>query len=207
MKFGILKVLALALLLPVAAMAQQKTLYVARVIATDSLKAEVAKDERALQLGRLIESLDSQLISEIVSTRKYRMLERSPAMEAFLIEQSLTEGGMVAKKGAQMNMLTGADYGVVVTIDGYQQVIDVGVFNGTHRAKAVYSVSVQMRIVDASTLEIADVSNVLHELRDIADVSGSSNRKFGRFDALLPKLARETAVKSVKELIDRKSVV
>jgi curli biogenesis system outer membrane secretion channel CsgG len=201
MKLDFLKVVAFAMLLPMVAMAQQKTLYVARVIANDSLKAEVARDERAQQLGRVVESLDAHLIAEIVASRKYRMLERSDAMEAFLVEQSLTEGGMVEKKGAEMNRLTGADYGLVVTIDAFQQVTDVAVFNGVQRAKVVYSLSAQMRIVDASTLEIIEASNVQLEKFEVADVSNTSNRRYGRFDAMLPKITREMAEMSTKKLV------
>lgn len=201
MKSGSLKWLALAVMMPVIALAQQKTLYVARVTANDSLKAEVAHDERAQLLGRVIESLDEHLISEIVSSRKYRVLERSDALEELLREQALDEAGLVAKKGAQANEMIGGDYALIVSIDAFQQVTDVAVFNGVHRAKVRYQLSTQMRVIDTSTSEIIDASNQQLEKVDIADVSNTSNRRFGRFDSMLPKLTREMAEVSTKFLI------
>ena len=118
MKFGMLKWSFLFAMLPMMALAQQKTLYVARVTANEALKAEVAHDERAQFLGRVIESLDEHLITEIVSSRKYRVLERSDAMEELLREQALNEAGLVAKKGAQANEMIGGDY--ALTDDGYR---------------------------------------------------------------------------------------
>lgn len=201
MKSGSLKWLALAVMMPVIALAQQKTLYVARVTANDSLKAEVAHDERAQLLGRVIESLDEHLISEIVSSRKYRVLERSDALEELLREQALDEAGLVAKKGAQANEMIGGEYALIVSIDAFQQVTDVAVFNGVHRAKVRYQLSTQMRVIDTSTSEIIDASNLQLEKVDIADVSNTSNRRFGRFDSMLPKLTREMAEASTKFLI------
>lgn len=201
MKSGSLKWLALAVMMPVIALAQQKTLYVARVTANDSLKAEVAHDERAQLLGRVIESLDEHLISEIVSSRKYRVLERSDALEELLREQALDEAGLVAKKGAQANEMIGGEYALIVSIDAFQQVTDVAVFNGVHRAKVRYQLSTQMRVIDTSTSEIIDASNQQLEKVDIADVSNTSNRRFGRFDSMLPKLTREMAEASAKFLI------
>lgn len=191
----------LAALLPAAAFAQQKTLYVARVSANASLQAEVAGDERARQLARVAESLEDHLISEIVASRKYKVLERSDALEELVREQSLTDSGLIAGNGAQMNAMTGADYALFVTIDAFQQTADVAVFNGVHRAKVRYQLSAQMRVVDASTAEILDASNVRLEKTDIADVANLSNRHLGRFDALLPALTREMAAKSTRFLV------
>lgn len=192
---------ALAVLIPAAGFAQQKTLYVARVSANASLQAELAGDERARQLARVVESLDDHLISEIVASRKYKMLERSDALEELVREQSLTESGLIAGNGAQMNAMTGADYALFVTIDAFQQTTDAAVFNGIHRARVRYQLSAQMRVVDASSAEILDASNVQLEKTDVADVANLSNRHFGRFDALLPALTREMAEKSVRFLV------
>lgn len=192
---------ALAVGIPVAAFAQQKTLYVARVAANASLKAELAGDERAHQLTRIIESLDEHLITEIVASRKYRMLERSDALEALVREQSLTESGLIAGNGAQMNGMTGADYALFVTVDAFQQTTDVAVFNGIHRAKVRCQLSAQLRVVDATTAEILEASAVQLEKSDIADVANLSNRHLGRFDALLPALTREMAEKSTRFLV------
>ncbi len=201
MKKNLFAVIGLAMALPMVAFAQQKTLYVARVTASNSLKAEVARDERATQLGRIVEGVDEHLITEVVASRKFRVVERSDALEELVREQSYNESGLIAKKGAESNAMTGAELALFVTVDGFQQSTDVGVFNGKHRARSRYQVSVQMRIVDTSTSEIIEASNVQLEKMDVADVVGTSNRPFARFDILLPKMTREIAEKSVKQLI------
>lgn len=201
MKAAIVSILFFSLCLPMMALAQQKTLYVARVNASDALKKELSADERATQLARAVESLDEHLIAEIVSSRKYKMVERSDALEELLREQSLTESGLIAKKGAEMNGMTGAEYALFVTINAFQQTTDTAVFNDVQRAKVRYQLSAQMRVVDTTTAEILDVSNVQLEKVDVADVAAVSNRAIGRFDALLPALTREMAEKSVKFLL------
>ncbi|MBQ9693337.1 MAG: hypothetical protein IJV69_01085 [Kiritimatiellae bacterium] len=193
--------LMVALCLPFAALAQQKTLYVARVTASDSLKAELARDSRAMQLGRITEAIDDHLITEITKSRKFRMVERSDALEELIKEQDLYASGLVSDRGAEVNGMTGAELALFVTVDSFQQVTDTGVFSGVHRLKTKYQLSAQMRVVDTTTAEILEASNVQLEKMDVADVTSGMTRPEARFDILLPQMTREMAAKSVKQLI------
>ena len=187
--------------LPWMAQAQLKTLYVARVKTTDALASSLARDHRGSQLGRIAEALDTHLITEITQSRKFRMVERSDALEELMKEQDLTASGLVADRGAEANAMTGAELALFVTIDGFQQTTERATFSGTQRVKAKAYVSAQMRIVDTSTAEIVEASNVQLEKMDIRDVTAGGARPETQFDQLLPLLTRELAAKSVKQLI------
>lgn len=200
MKRGMKLWMLLTLVLPCAAMAQQ-TLYVARVTPNSALVTEVARDERAAQLGRVVESVDDHLVAAIVASRKFRVVERSDALEELIREQGYALDGLVATRGAEVNAMIGADLALFVTLDAFQQETETATFNNVRRAKCRYQLSAQMRLVNTSTAEVVEASNV--QLEDVAvmDVTASSNRPQGRFDAMLPKLTRALAEKSVKQLI------
>ena len=201
MKLKWLMALLMATCLPWMAQAQLKTLYVARVATTDALKASLARDHRALQLGRIAEALDAHLITEITRSRKFRMVERSDALEELIKEQELYSSGLVSSRGAEANAMTGAELALFVTIDAFQQTTETAVFSGVQRMKVVFNLSAQMRVVDTTTAEILEVSNVQLEKVDVADVHAGSPRPETRFDKLLPELTRELATKSVRQLI------
>src|ERR1700690_2729031 len=94
--FGLLSVL----LLPALAAAQEgkATLAVSSIKPTPSLATSVKPDKK-LEMGRIIESLDSQLIDRINATRKFDVVGRSD-LNDILKEQDLGAAGNVDAKTA-----------------------------------------------------------------------------------------------------------
>jgi curli biogenesis system outer membrane secretion channel CsgG len=151
-----------ALLLPAAAAAQEgkATLAVSAVKPTPSLAASVKPDKKA-QLGRIVESLDSQLIDRINATRKFDVVGRSDLAE-ILKEQDLGASGNVdAKTAAQAGKLTGAKYLLVTTVDDFQDYVEKATFEGTGRSatKRVFRLSAVGKVYDASTGKLLESAN------------------------------------------------
>src|ERR1039458_3669578 len=91
-----------ALLLPVIVPAQEKaTLAVSSIKPTPSLAASVKPDKKT-EMGRIIESLDSQLVDRINATRKFDVVGRSDLSD-IIKEQDLgasrSEERRVGKEG------------------------------------------------------------------------------------------------------------
>jgi curli biogenesis system outer membrane secretion channel CsgG len=150
-----------ALLLPVIVPAQEKaTLAVSSIKPTPSLAASVKPDKK-LQLGRIVESLDSQLIDRINATRKFDVVGRSDLSDV-LKEQDLGASGNVdAKTAAKAGKLTGAKYLLVTTVDDFQDYVEKATFEGTGRAatKRVFRLSVVGKVYDASTGKLLESAN------------------------------------------------
>ena len=156
--FGLLS----AALLPVLASAQEgkATLAVSSIKPTPSLAASVKPDKK-LEMGRIIESLDSQLIDRINATRKFDVVGRSDLNDVLKEQELGASGNVDAKTAAQAGKLTGAKYLLVTTVDDYQDYVEKATFEGTGRAatKRVFRLSVVGKVYDASTGKLLESVN------------------------------------------------
>jgi hypothetical protein len=156
--FGLLSVL----LLPALASAQEgkATLAISSIKPTPSLAAAIKPDKKTA-MGRIIESLDSQLIDRINATRKFDVMGRSDLSD-IIKEQDLGASGNVdAKSAAQAGKLTGAKYLLVTTVDDFQDYVEKATFEGTGRSatKRVFRLSAVGKIYDASTGKLMESAN------------------------------------------------
>ena len=153
-----------AALLPVLAAAQEgkSTLAVSSIKATPSLAASVVKPDKKLEMNRIIESLDSQLVDRINATRKFDVVGRSDLKDV-VGEQDLGGSGNVdAKTAAQAGKLTGAKYLLVATVDDFQDYVEKATFEGTGRTatKRVFRFSVVGKIYDSTTGKLLESVNL-----------------------------------------------
>jgi curli biogenesis system outer membrane secretion channel CsgG len=156
--FGLLSVL----LLPAVANAQEgkATLAVSSIKPTPSLAAAVKPDKKT-EMGRVIESLDGQLVDRINATRKFDVVGRSDLAD-IIKEQDLGASGNVdAKTAAQAGKLTGAKYLLVTTVDDFQDYVEKATFEGTGRSatKRVFRLSVVAKVYDSSTGKLLESAN------------------------------------------------
>jgi curli biogenesis system outer membrane secretion channel CsgG len=152
-----------AALLPVLVSAQEgkSTLAVSSIKATPSLAASVKPDKK-LEMNRIIESLDSQLVDRINATRKFDVVGRSDLKDV-VGEQDLGGSGNVdAKTAAQAGKLTGAKYLLVATVDDFQDYVEKATFEGTGRTatKRVFRFSVVGKIYDSTTGKLLESVNL-----------------------------------------------
>jgi curli biogenesis system outer membrane secretion channel CsgG len=149
------------LALPVVSSAQDKaTIAISSVKATPSL-ADSVKPDKKLEMNRIIESLDSQLIDRINATRKFDVVGRSD-LDNVIKEQDLGASGNVdAKTAAQAGKLTGAKYLLVATVDDYQDYVERATFAGTGdtATKRVFRFSIVGKIYDSTTGKLLESAN------------------------------------------------
>ena len=199
-----------AVLLPVLAPAQdaggKSTLAISSIKPTPSLEASVKPDKK-LEMGRILESLDSQLIDRVNATRKFEVVGRSDLSD-IVKEQDLGASGNVdAKTAAQAGKLTGAKYLLVSTVDDFQDYVETATFEGTGRSstKRVFRFSVIGKIYDSSTgklLESANLQTGNDAFKDISENRSYSVKDGNLSDEMMVAVARDLAQKIANRLVD-----
>jgi len=197
-----------AALLPALASAQEgkATLAVSSIKPTPSLVLSVKPDKKT-EMGRIIESLDSQLIDRINATRKFDVVGRSD-LNDILKEQDLGASGNVdAKTAAQAGKLTGAKYLLVTTVDDYQDYVEKATFEGTGRSatKRVFRLSVVGKVYDASTgklLESANFQTGNDEFKQIQEERSYTVKDGELNDEMMVAVSRDMAQKIANRIAD-----
>ena len=209
-KISFAKIIAAALttiLLPTVVSAQDKaTIAVSTIKPTASLNQSVSGDKK-LEMTRIIESLDSQLVDRINATRKFDVVGRSD-LDSAIKEQDLGASGNVnAKTAAQLNNLTGAKYLLVTTVDDYQDYVEKATFEGTGNTatKRVFRFSVVGKIYDSSTgklLESANFQTGNNEFKQIQQERNYSVKDGELSDEMMVAISRTMAEKIANHVID-----
>ena len=199
-----------AALLPVLAPAQDSsgkaTLAVSSIKPTPSLDASVKPDKK-LELGRIIESMNSQLISCINATRKFDVVGRSD-LNDILKEQDLGASGNVdAKTAASAGKLTGAKYLLITTVDDFQDYVETATFEGTGRSatKRVFRLSVVGKLYDSSTgklIESANLQTGNDEFKDISENKSYTTKDGNLTDEMMVAVAKNMAEKIANHFAD-----
>ena len=197
-----------ALLLPVAVFAQEgkATLAVSAIKPTPSLAASVKPDKK-LEMGRVVESLDSQLIDRINATRKFDVVGRSDLAEITKEQDLGASGNVDAKSAAQAGKLTGAKYLLVTTVDDFQDYMEKATFAGTGRSatKRVFRLSVVGKVYDASTgklLESANFQTGNDDFKRIQEERSYVVKDGELSDEMMVAVAREMAQKIATHIAD-----
>jgi curli biogenesis system outer membrane secretion channel CsgG len=200
--------LAAALLQPALASAQdgKATIVISSIKPTPSLDSSVPSDKK-LEMGRILESLNSQLIDRVNATRKFEVLSRSDLGD-ILKEQDLGASGNVdAKTAAQAGKLTGAKFLLVATVDDFQDYVETANFEGTGRSatKRVFRLSVVGKIYDSTTgklLESANLQTGNDAFKDISENRSYSVKDGNLSDEMMVAVARDMAEKIANHFAD-----
>lgn len=207
MKNSLKIIFALFASLPLIASAQDKaTIAISTIKPTPSLNASVSGNKK-LEMGRIIESLDSQLIDRINATRKFDVLGRSD-LDSVIKEQDLGGSGNVdAKSAAQAGKLTGAKYLLVATVDDYQDYVEKATFEGTGNTatKRVFRFSVVGKVYDSSTgklLESANFQTGNDEFKQIQQERNYSVKDGELSDEMMVAVSRTMAEKIANHVVD-----
>jgi curli biogenesis system outer membrane secretion channel CsgG len=197
-----------AALLPALAAAQEgkATLAVSSIKPTVSLAASVKPDKK-LEMGRIIESLDSQLIDRINATRKFDVLGRSDLSDVIKEQDLGASGNVDAKTAAKAGKLTGAKYLLVTTVDDYQDYAEKATFEGTGRSatKRVFRLSVVGKVYDSSTgklLESANFQTGNDGFKQIQEERNYSVKDGELSDEMMVAVAHDLAQKIANHIAD-----
>jgi curli biogenesis system outer membrane secretion channel CsgG len=197
-----------AALLPALASAQdgKATIAVSSIKPTPSLDASVKPDKK-LELGRILESLNSQLIDRINATRKFDVVGRSD-LNDILKEQDLGASGNVdAKTAAKAGKLAGASFLLVTTVDDFQDYVETATFTGTGRSatKRMFRLSVVGKLYDSSTgklIESANLQTGNDAFKDISEERSYSTKDGNLTDEMMVAVARDLAQKIANHFAD-----
>lgn len=196
-----------AALLPALGSAQEKsTIAISSIKPTPSLEASVKPDKK-LELGRIIESLDSQLIDRVNATRKFDVVGRSDLNDV-IKEQDLGASGNVDNKtAAKAGKLTGAKYLLVTTVDDFQDNVETATFAGTDRSatKRIFRLSVVAKVYDSSTgklMESANFQTGNDAFKDISENRSYSVKDGNLTDEMMVAVARNLAQKIANRVAD-----
>ena len=127
--------------------------------------------------------LQDMLISELVSTRKFTVLERNE-VNAVLSEQDLSASGRVDKKTlVKMGKIKGAKYLIAGTVSAFEKTSGKG---GKIRVKGISLggkkektyIAVDVKLIDTETSEIVDARTIEATIKAKAIGAGLSTRHF-----------------------------
>ena len=199
-----------AALLPVFALAQdtngKATIAISSIKPTPALDASLKPDKK-LELGRILESMNSQLISAISATRKFEVVGRSD-LNDILKEQDLGASGNVdAKTAAQAGKLADAKYLLVTTVDDFQDYVETATFEGTGRSatKRIFRLSVVGKLYDSSNgklIESANLQTGNGEFKDISENKSYKTKDGNLTDEMMVAVSRNLAEKIANRFAD-----
>jgi len=200
--------LFIAALLPVLASAQdgKATIAVSSIKPTPSLDASVRPDKR-LEMGRIIESMNSQLIDRINATRKFDVVGRSDLSD-ILYEQALdTSTNVATNTVAKAGKLAGATFLLVATVDDFQDYVETATFAGTGRSatKRIFRLSVVGKLYDSSSGKLIESVNLQtgnDAFKDISENRSYSTKDGNLTDEMMVMVARDMAQKIANHFAD-----
>ena len=200
-----LMAMAIAHLSTIPALAQKKeVLAIGKIEPTKALAEDMQRKNRTIEMRRVIEAMDSHLISALAQTRKFTLVGRSDLAD-LLKEQDLGDSGIVdAESAAEKGKVKGAKFRLVTTVDSFLEENVEQVFAGTGRkgTKRRFQLSAQAKVYDASTGELLEAPNVQIEKVDAIINDGAQVSDAKRTDDLMPALAREMAEKVALRVVD-----
>lgn len=127
--------------------------------------------------------LQDMLASELVSTRKFQVLERKE-IDAVLGEQDLSASGRVSKSTlVKMKKIKGAQYLIAGTVSAYEQSaakggkVRLGGISLGGKKEKTY-IAVDVKIIDAETGEIVDARTIEANAKSSAIEAGLTIKNF-----------------------------
>ena len=199
-----------AALLPALASAQdgggKATIAVSSIKPTPSLDASVKPDKK-LEMGRIIESMNSQLIDRINATRKFDVVGRSDLSDIFYEQALDTSTNVATNTVARAGKLAGATFLLVTTVDDFQDYVETATFAGTGRSatKRVFRLSVVGKLYDSSTgklIESANLQTGNDDFKDISENRSYSTKDGNLTDDMMVAVARDLAQKIANHFAD-----
>lgn len=199
--------LGLAVATPSVVHGQPKldTLGIAAITPTASLAQTVAKLNKSLSMGRVVESFDNQLLDRFNATRKFQLVAVSDLKELVKKQELQHSGNYDANDPmlAALFKLAGTKYYVVSSVDDFADFSETLKSPGVEltQTKRLIRLSVVAKIYETSTGKVRETANFQHSVKDIFEERPST--KDGNLsDELLVTISREMAEKVAVRIAD-----
>lgn len=202
-------IIAFSAALPLFAQQSKKeTLAITRVRATPSL-VKVAEDTgRSSTMTRIIESIETNLMSAVQKTRKFEIVSRNETdMKALLEEQNLSDSGNVQtdKNSAKAGALKGAKYIVTVVLDDFQDYTEKNRFAtlGKSLEQRVIRFGATAKIINSTTGSVMEVANFVETSEGVAETDITSSTSGGsKTDSQIAQLSRKMCTRMANYVAD-----
>lgn len=185
-------------------LAQRETLGIGPVTPTPSLKETVQKAAKSLSLGRLVESLDSQLMDRFNATRKFDLVSRSDLLPV-LKEQDLgASANLDPATVARVGQITGAKYLLVTTLDNFQDLSrkeELRIQREIVIAREI-RISAVGKVYDTTTAKLLESANFQIATNRVDTQFSTAEVDGNRTDDLLVALSRELAERIANRVAD-----
>ncbi|MBC2604088.1 CsgG/HfaB family protein [Puniceicoccus vermicola] len=197
----------LSILLVLSAEAQKLSLAVGPVEVNSAVEAKAAEQGSLLQLGRIVESTDSELINSFQQTRRFDIFARSD-LSAILAEQNLAQSGNLDPNDpntAEAFRLAGVKYLVVTTVNDFQDYIEKATFQaiGKTVTKRIIRVGVIAKIYDTTTGKLLESTRVNTDLEDIeSDGQYESVKNSDLSESLVSQMSKKVADNVANRVVD-----
>ncbi len=169
------------------------TLAVTKVVATNALQKNLKEKGGTNSLDRILESMNANLSSALLSTRKFDVLSRSD-IDALVMEQQFGASGNVnAKTAVKAGNFKGAQYIVTVLVDDYQDYVRKRSFSTLNKKTEtrVIRYGAVANLIDAETGSIKETANFVISNEDRKDEdTGASTSGGDLTDSVISSLAR-----------------
>ena len=168
-------------------------LAVTKVVATDALVKTLKSKGGANSLDRVLESMNANLSSALLSTRKFEVLTRSD-IDALVAEQQFGESGNVDGKSApKAGNFKGAQYIVTVLIDDYQDYMRKREFASINKRTEtrIIRYGAVANLIDATSGSIKETANFVISNEGRSDEDGGGATSGGDLtDSVISALTR-----------------
>ncbi|MGE9291026.1 MAG: CsgG/HfaB family protein [Puniceicoccales bacterium] len=196
-----------SLLVVLSSEAQKLTLAVGPVEVNPTVEAKASEQGSLLQLGRIVESTDSELINSFQQTRRFDIFARSD-LAPILAEQNLAQSGNLDLNDpntAQAFRLAGVQYLVVTTVNDFQDYIERATFQaiGKTVTKRIIRIGAIAKIYDTTTGKLLESTRVNTDLQDIEDDPNYESAKNGDLsESLVSQLSKKLADQVANRVVD-----
>ncbi len=173
------------------AAAKLKVLAVGKITATPAVAEAAAR--KKVSMGRVTQSLDAQLVDRLHNTRRFDVVSLSDSAQ--LVEDAAAKG--------QAFKFADNDYLLTVTVDDFQDVVQVGDFGLAGKVtKRVIRLSAVGKIHDAKTNKIIETAN-FQEVKNLMQEKQAQVAEDGDLsDSLLTEMSRNMAEKIANKVVD-----
>lgn len=173
----------------------QPSLAVAPVQATPGLLRAQQADGKKLEVERVIESLDNQLLNALAGTGRFRIVSRTD-LKAVLAEQALADSGNInPETAAEAFKIEGAEYLLVTVLDDFQDFRERARMPGVDRVAERRRIRIAgvARIYNASTGVMLGSTSLEVEKSDLYETLQFTQSDGDRTERVLRQVAAEMA--------------
>lgn len=191
---GIVVAFACLVLAPVSGYGQRKSLAVAQVKPNPSVQAAAEAAGTAVEMARVAEAIDGQLIAAFNGTRKFDLVARSDL-------GAIIEEGALSGRGLQV---ADVDYIVVPVIDDFQDVVETQTLRamGITAERRRIRMGMVARIYDSTSGVLLEAPNFQLSNFDSEELAREGTRSGAFSDALLRQVAEEMGSKIAFRVVD-----